>query len=405
MFNLAVSHVWLKMTSFLTWNKNNLGMFMKKLLLLLPLFFMQNTFAAPTPSKPDPIKPVLQNYMDHWRTENNIPGMSLSVFHANDETLTTVTSGKRQLHPSAPVTSNTFFEIGSVTKTFTSAAILKLEAKGRLSIHEKIGKWFPQYPRWKDITVKQLMNMTSGIGRYEDDASFTKTNGVPSKDWSTDDVIALAYKQPNYAAPGAEWHYSNTNYLLLGQIIEKITGEALDSVFNTYFYSKYHLNHTMVMSETYGPLQLKKMAHGYQDDNDITSYNLAPFGAEGGMVSTSQDMVTWANALFSGDALPERQRHEFLSTVAFDAPPRPKNSRYGLGIYYTHSDKYGDIWWYSGVTSGYVSLFMYLPQEKLVVAGNINRIKGDDYGLLMPDQEFVTGLLPIVVPEDKKEEA
>lgn len=368
---------------------------MKKLMLFFIFFFTQSAFAdQQTDIMADLLKASLQTYVDHWRNTNHVPGVALTIYQPNKQTLITITSGKRRLNPAAPVTENTFFQIGSITKTFTSAAILKLEAEGKLSINNKIGPWFPQYPRWKNVTIQQLLNMTSGISGYETNSQFAKNE--LRKQWTTHDLINLAYNQRESSPPGFKWHYSNTNYLLLGEIIEKVTHESLDAIFNRYFYSKYHLNHTVVMSDTYGPAQLTHMAHGYKDNTDITAYNLSSFGGAGGMISTSQDIVTWINALFSGATLPDRQFHELLKTVPFSAASKPQNSRYGLGVYYTHSKKYGDIWWYSGVTYGYISLFMYLPKEKIIVAGNINRIKSGDFTAMMPNQKFVNGLLPIV---------
>jgi D-alanyl-D-alanine carboxypeptidase len=225
---------------------------MKKLLLFFIVFFMQSAFADQANDiMTDLLKASLQTYVNHWRSDNHVPGMALTVYQPGKQTLITITSGKRRLNPAAPVTENTFFQIGSITKTFTSAAILKLESEGKLSINNKIGKWFPQYPRWKNITIRQLLNMTSGINGYEANPEFSKNE--LKKEWTTHDLINLAYKIRQYSQPGVKWHYSNTNYLLLGEIIEKVTHESLDSIFNRYFYSKYHLNHTVVMSDTYGP--------------------------------------------------------------------------------------------------------------------------------------------------------
>lgn len=370
---------------------------MRKIYLWLILILLQYSLSvlASTPNSQDK---ELKNYIDRWRLENNIPGMAVTIDKLGDHRVTIV-SGEKNIHPSSLVTSNTPFQIGSITKTFTAAAILKLEEQGKLSIYDKIGKWFPEYPRWKDITIQQLLNMSSGIYRYEQDHKFAQSiKANPERQWEAKQLINVSYQHPEYFNPGQGWRYSNANYILLGELIKKITHQSLNETYNKFFLkNSFNLKNTQYLDSIYNHEQMQMIAHGYHDDQNITSYNMSVFGAAGAMISTSKDIASWIHALFSGKVLQEKQVNEFQTTIPFDAPPKPEGSRFGLGVYLLHSNQYGDIWWYSGVTNGYISLFMYLPQQKIIITSMINRIKGEDYWILMPDHPFAKNIISRVL--------
>lgn len=370
---------------------------MKKALLITSafvLFYSASSFALPKTN----FQNALQTKVNQWRLENNIPGMVVTIYQPTLGKMT-VTSGSKNMSAQQPVTTNTLFQIGSITKTFTAAAILNLEAEEKLSINDKINRWFPQYPHWQAITIKQLLNMTSGIFQYESDTTFAKANQAnPQREWRSDELLAFSYRHPLYFSPGQNWHYSNANYLLLGEIIEKTTHQKLGTVFDHLLHEKnIILSNTHYIPSTYTNNFIQQMAHGYRDNRDVTAYNMSAFGAAGAMVSNSSDIATWIEDLFGNKVIPQKQLSELMTTVPFNAPPKPKNSRYGLGVYYLHSKQYGDVWWYSGVTNGYISLFMYLPNYQLIVTANINRIQKNNYWLLMPDHSFAQNILALMI--------
>ena len=175
--------------------------------------------------------------------------------------------------------------------------------------------------------------MSSGIFQYERDPLFEKTTkDNPAKEWTSSELIDLSYKHPLYFQPGQGWHYSNANYLLAGEIIEKITKQPLNLVLQQLIQSQ-QLPHTAYVPGVFNGKLRQHMTHGYRDQKDITFNNISAYGAAGAMVSTSQDIAKWAKALFSGEVVPKKQLDEFMTTIPFDAPPSKRKSLW-LGVTY-----------------------------------------------------------------------
>ncbi|MCK4869488.1 MAG: serine hydrolase [Gammaproteobacteria bacterium] len=366
-------------------------------IMVTTILFLPGRLCAQTNIKIN--KEQLSTFINKWRVKNNMTAISLTVYTPANG-YTTVYSGFKTIKLISKIDKNTPFQIGSITKTFTSMAILQQVAKGKIQLTNKIGRWFPQFPRWKNITIQQLLNMTSGIYRYMEVKAFSKKHSAnPEYQWSSMRLIRLAYKNNDYFESGKGWHYSNTNYLILGLILENLTGESSKNYFKRYFFDKFKLKNTWYITHRYDSLLLKNIAHGYHNNQDITNYSMSSFGVAGAMLSTSNDIAHWVNAIFMGKVVPRGQLRAFKTTIAFSAPPKPKGSCYGLAAYYSHSSKYGDIWWYSGATDGYLSLFMFLPKYQLIIAATINHINGENYWMLMPTNDFANQLLKKLLVE------
>jgi D-alanyl-D-alanine carboxypeptidase len=247
--------------------------------------------------------------------------------------------------------------------------------------------------------------MTSGIYNYSDGLNHRNMNAAQLQhEWAPFELIRYAYAQPDYFNPGSHWHYSNTNYLIAGLILERVSHQSVETVLNTRFIHKYKLTHTYYFDHAYPADILKQTAHGYDGDTDVTCWTPSYFGAAGGMLSSSVDILKWTQLLLGGKVLPPKQQQEFMTTVPFpDHPPKPPGARFGLGIYFYQSPTLGPMWWYSGVTAGYVSLLVWMPQAKLSFAADINRIpaKAKMYGLLMPGQAFATQVAETLIHPPK----
>jgi D-alanyl-D-alanine carboxypeptidase len=225
---------------------------------------------------------------------------------------------------------NDRYRIASVTKAFVSALILQLEAEGKLSIDDPVEKYLPHVvPNGNGISLRELMNHTSGLFNYTDDSAFVNDPITSfSRAWAPSELLALAFAHPPNFAPGTNWSYSNTNYIVLGLIVEAVTGKALGDVLQERIFTPLGLTSTSF------PLTIQlapDFVHGYVKLPSTPLIDITPglnpsWGwAAGGIVSTPHDVTTFYRALMTGKLLPASQLDEMET-------PSAVNGTYGLGI-------------------------------------------------------------------------
>jgi len=365
------------------------------------LFYFDCSYARST------INTTLQQFIDNYRINNHLPAAVLSVNFPNNKTITVV-SGTVQnesfINPNPKlVTPDNLFQIGSITKSFTAVIILQLESEGRLSINntladiaQQYGQFLPknEYDAWKNISIKQLLNMTSGIFDVTEDTDFINILAkTPKRNWMPQEIIAYAYKHKPYFSPGLGWHYSNTNYNILELLIQTITKHSFEDEINQRILKKYSLNHTYYLPYQYPTNIINRMAHGYAyidggfsppilSGSDMTYANMSAAGASGALVSNSKDVTRWVRLLFTGKILPTFQYNELLSVVCqgTDNTCRPgeplsQNSHsegYSLGLVRLYDPQWGIIWAYVGGTPGYYSAFMWLQEKNIALAMTVS---------------------------------
>ena len=175
----------------------------------------------------------------------------------------TVTYGTTLLGATSPPRADTHFRIASNTKTMTAAVIVLLAQEGKLSLNDPVSKYVPGVPDGDKITITELLNMRSGLYTYDDDPEFWAVlERDPTKVWSPAEVLAIAFKHPPYFPPGTDFHYSNTNYALLGLIAEKIDGKPLSSCFQDRLFGPLGLKDTLLPANTSNILP-DPYSHGY----------------------------------------------------------------------------------------------------------------------------------------------
>lgn len=327
--------------------------------------------------------------------QNHIPAVVVTISR-KQLPMQTFASGVIAMNTNDPVSANNLFQIGSITKTFTAAEILLLESDGKLSINAPIGQWFPEYPKWKNITLKQLLNMSSGVYNYMEDDYFIQTvKKHPDQNWQPHELTDIAYKHADYFKPGSGWHYNNTGYILAGEIIEKITKQSASAILNQKLLSPYHLSNTYYTPTSLSGILLSRMANGYQGTTNTIRFNLSSIGTAGAMISNTQDIATWTRLLFT-KVLPPQQMTEFLTTYNYghhSYPAEPNGSAFGLGIFSFKTTRLGKIWWYTGVTAGYSALLVWIPEKQEAITVTINRIPGKYYRYLLPDKALFNYLI------------
>ena len=254
------------------------------------------------------------------------------------------------------------FRVGSITKTFVATVVLQLSAEGTLEIDDAIERWLPGLvPNGHAITLRQLLNHTSGIYNYTDDqALFRSLTRNPLRVLTPAELVAVATKQRPHFDPGTGWSYSNTGYILLGLVVEEATGTPLEQQLRERIFDPLGLTRTTFPAT---PRLPPPSAHGYLPVGnglvptrggkpaDVTAWNPSWAWAAGALVSTASDLARFYEALVGGELLRPEQLHQMMTTV-----PIPNTAAaYGLGLA-SDPSKCGSVRGHTGGVPGYTSI-------------------------------------------------
>jgi D-alanyl-D-alanine carboxypeptidase len=248
-------------------------------------------------------------------------------------------------------------------------------------------------PNGNNITITELLNMRSGLYSYDDDPEFWAIlDRDPTKVWSPAEVLAIAFKHPPYFPPGTDFHYSNTNYALLGLIAEKIDGKPLASCFQDRLFGPLGLKDTLLPAITSNTVP-EPYSHGYLyggcsfsnltdkpyppdlqvaaragtlKPDDCTSQNSSYASAAGGVISTANDLATWIHALVGGKVLNADYQRQWLDSLQPEVASKPEGQKYGYGIS-QFSWGPNTIYFHGGEMPGFNSKISYDPTNKLTL--------------------------------------
>ena len=345
---------------------------MKTKFFLLILFFSTSCFSQPVLDK------ELDRITDSVLAVNPlIPGMIVSYVCGDYKW--EKAKGYADLEKKIPMRLENTYRIGSVTKTFTISVLLQLVDEGKVSLDEKISKYFPDIPNAENITVKMLANMRSGLYNYSESKEFEDTlTNRPSKVWTDDELVQLALKYPPYFPPDSNFHYSNTNTILIGKIIEKVTGSKWQDEVKKRIFEPLGLKNTWTAN---GRDMIGDYSHGYmQMDSssskltDVTSYyDVTWASAAGDIISNIDDIKIYLRALGTGKFYSPRiqdARKEWAITHG--------NLKYGLGMF-----SVGGFLGHNGGIPGFTNFSGYSPEKNcsIIVVYNTQREGAD-----MPDE-------------------
>lgn len=269
-----------------------------------------------------------------------------------------------------PMTTGLYSRIGSVTKTFTATAVLQLVDAGAVRLDDPIARYVPGVPGGDAITVRRLLTMRSGL------ADYTKVDGFqqsvmsdPHRQFTPAELLDWAFRMPADFAPGEKFEYSNTNYVLLGLLVEKVGGTPIADYLNSHILVPLRMAHTGFPTDTQLP---NPHAQGYTEPEgdsgvpvDATDWTASFTWAAGAMTSTLDDMRIWLPALASGTLLsPELQAQRLMT------PPEaggPTGFGYGMGVFTL------DGWvGHNGSVPGYQTVAVYLPERATTLVVMIN---------------------------------
>jgi CubicO group peptidase (beta-lactamase class C family) len=252
---------------------------------------------------------------------------------------------------------NTIYQVGSVTKQFTSAIILKLQEQKKLSVKDKLGKYFPDFPNADKITIENLLTHTSGIYNYTNDSKFMANEITHS--YTRDKMMALFRNKPLDFDPGTKFRYSNSGYSMLGYIIEKVTKKPYEQVMREFILQPLHMNHS---GFDFTHLKSADKAVGYLVLNNSIKA-IAPIVdssisfAAGALYSTVEDLFKWERSTYN---------NSILKQESWQAAFTPFKEKYGYGwIIDTLFNK--QVISHGGGIHGFNSNLFRMPQEEIVI--------------------------------------
>ena len=352
----------------------------------------------------------LQATLDSIHAAGRFPGVTAGVV-LGDGTAFGLASGFADTARRIRMTPNDRLLQGSVGKTYVAAVALQLVHEGKIRLDEKVSAylgtepWYGRLANGTDVTVRQLMNHTSGIVRYEFKPEFTRDlTANPAKAWRPQELIAYLLDTPAPFVAGQGWEYSDSNYILLGMIIERVTGNSYYAEMQRRLLRPLGLRNTVPSDSRTIP----GLAQGYAGANNafggadamITDGQFAinpQFEwTGGGIASTSEDLARWAKALYEGRAFDAS-----LMPQALDGVPARlgRDVRYGLGIM-LRPTPLGVTWGHSGFFPGYLTEVMYFPDTKVAIAVQVNTSVQRSLG--GPPTRFILALAQTLAAESSR---
>ena len=310
-------------------------------------------------------------------------------------------AGKVGRDPNAgPVEQDTLYQMGSTSKSFTVAVILQLEAAGKLSIDDTLSKWLPEYPAWKDVTIRRLLDMTSGIPTYSETEWMSRAwANEPMRAFTLKELADAAYPSATNHLPVSKgYHYSNTNYVLAAMIAEKASGKSFRDLVHELVIKPHGLTSTFYEASTYPESVIKRLSHGYFENEACADYqpqckeswNLPIIGRDirevstswmqsaGGAISSSRDVDRWMRTVFGGKVVPPKQQQEWtelvstktgepIATVSAGDP-----EGFALGLAYRVLGPLGAQWFYEGESLGHRTLYVWIADQDLMITVQTN---------------------------------
>ncbi|WGJ83933.1 serine hydrolase domain-containing protein [Gordonia sp. SMJS1] len=320
-----------------------------------------------TTSVPADTAAAFQKAIDDTRAAGNLPGVIARVI--SPAGTWTGTSGVRAAGGDDPIQTADHTRIGSLTKTMTATLLLQLVQEGRVSLDDRIDRFVPDAPNGS-ATLRQVADMTSGIPSYTASESFDrKFFADPESVWTPTELVDTAKALPPSFPPGQGWEYSNTNYVLLGLVIEKVLAKPIGEVFADRIFTPLGMDES---SWPGGSVEIPDphldglTDQGQPDGQTVDSTRRNPSFAStaGAVISTVDDLQTWGEALFTGQGVlnpPTQQLRR--DSILTSPPPNTATSGYGIGI------GNRDGWWgHDGDFPGYnTSLFHNYDSDTTII--------------------------------------
>jgi D-alanyl-D-alanine carboxypeptidase len=336
------------------------------------------TFADSSSTNPN--KDIYQTLINDI-TSNGVVGITMSVYHSNTG-MWLGAGGKADLHNNIVMKPCNISRVGSVVKMFTATTVLMLAEEGKLNLDDKIsdylqGDVISKIENADKATIRQLLQHSSGIYNYIQSLQFqTASLNDLIREWKPDDLLKYAYGKNAYFKPGEDVRYSNTGYIMLGMLIEKIEGKPFYTVFNEKIFTPLGLNLTRFASEDPIP---DGIVRGYVDlYSNLQVIESTYFSgwdyytADGGLISNPYDLNEFFRTLMNGQLINPNSLNQMLAwQTPKDIDPEFFPMSYGLGIFRIETPQ-GIAYMHSGDAIGYYANMLYFPGDKTTIVYAVN---------------------------------
>lgn len=326
-------------------------------------------------------KEYLEHYTDSIATvlleKDLLPGMTVAL--AKDGKLIFAKGyGKADIELNVPATAENIYRIGSITKQFTAAMILKLAEEGKLSLDDPIPKYLPDYPtQGHTVTIGNLLNHTSGIKGIRARMVDEETRQRFRTDLTDEEINALFSEAPFDFAPGEGQQYSNSGYLLLGQIISEVSGMPFKDYAEQHFLQPLGLKNTGFDNEI---VILPNRAEGYEKEEGVRTnahfIDMDMPGSAGAFYSTVADLVQWTHLLHSGKVISNESYNAMISPTTYG---EGKIAGYGYGLNLNELGGHKKVF-HGGMINGFSSFLSHYPEAGISIAVLTNTGGGEIIG-------------------------
>jgi len=298
-----------------------------------------------------------------------------------------------------PIPTNAHFRVGSVTKTWTGTVILQLVQEGKLALSDPVSKYIANVPNGQNITIEELLAMRSGLYNYSTSIAFNQTlDAQPNKVWTTSELLDIAFNQPVYFPPGADFRYSNTNTILLGLIIEQLTGMSAADAIKARLFTPFGLTDTYLppqdntalnppaphgyqwgtnaetaSSDALPPAQQEAAKNGTLQPTDVTSVNTSWAWTAGSGISTIKELAAYVQRMVGGGYLNADLQAQRLASCQSLQPSDPNAASYCLGL-----AKFGTFYGHTGEIPGFNTFMGYDPVTKTTIVTWATTASGPD---------------------------
>lgn len=358
---------------------------MRVLLVIIPLFLFSCKVKQEEIAKESSIHNIeeIQAEVDALVSENNIPGLNVSVYKLGQ--VSNFSAGFSDVKKQVPLTADQKLFSGSIGKTYLVPLIDQLIQKGKLKLDDRLidyvrdVSWISRIPNIEEITVRQLLSHTSGLPRWVMDQNVWKqANEEPNKVWTYEDRMRFIFDADTVHAAGESWAYSDTNYLFLGMLIEKLFDRAYYDILKLDVLSPLGLVNTVPsdqrhidnLTQAYSELPETFYIPNEVIGDDGYAFNPQLEWTGGGIASTTSDLAKWCHEYYTGDIISDAFKQDIISVGKHGEKCFGDHS-YGMGSF-VYNTKYGTAYGHTGFMPGYNSIMIYYPNDDISIAVQAN---------------------------------